>query len=1362
MGKDLDILEFFVKIAPLEILINTSNNMKKLFFSLFSFVVFMCQAGTVTKNEALQKASQFLRNEQIVGIDGNRKLELAPDLLSDQPFYVYNLENQGGFIIVSGDNRTPAILGYSFHGNLSEETLPCNMRWLLNYYKEAINNLNSTTISERKNDRSEIRPMVVTQWGQSAPYNSLCPYADGSQCLTGCVATSMAQVINYNRWPQGQTSPVDEYVSNSYHIVMPELSSTQFNWDIMNDIDKARLMLYCGQSVQMDYGPAASGAFVDGIPSALKDVFGYSESTHLAMRGNYNQDSWESLIYLELSEGRPMVYNGQDQDGGHSFIICGYKEGLFYVNWGWNGNCDGYFDLTSLTPGNGTDFSSGQIAIIGIQPPAGAGDITRPKAVVQEMTSSEIILGRNSDTGLFPSFTVGCTVVSNLVEDGTVQLGVGLYDNNDLLQAFPSTNHKFYGIDPFTYNQEITLPADLPDGNYSIRAINRMQDDDDWLSNAGSSDHYILACIEDDELQLQVMPVDDEWYEELGICTIDGITYHLYCICGCQYKAEVLAYKETEQYSGDIYIPDSITYMNMRIKVFYALGAFNYCERLKSLSLAANANINSCSQLKTLDIRQGATTFSEIESCPLLEEITYPQSVFEAYMPQMCSSLKTIRFNNTRNLKLNWSYYITNPLSAESLPALTDIYFAAEYPPIADREVELMEVNPNVTIHVPKGMLPLYQKSAWKDWRIIEDLPAIPASVKWDYCGVDKYCWQGVAVGRGENNVEFAMCVPASHLSAYKGCRITKIEFFSSEEGEGEMYTDGSAIDKVQYVFITKLGADYLVKQDVCTIRDSWNTIKLDQPIIIDGDQLFVGIGRKRALGFSWANLNVEDEAFYMRVMGTDFSWDMGEEIGLWQKHAGETDWNHPMPIRFYIEGENLPTDVLINQSGFVQYNGNQPQRQASAVMYNPKPQNGYYNINTAYPKRTASSHSTLLKTEDDPTRLELSVRSRCISTINTLTLDWMIDNKYAGSQSFDTYLLPNHEDTFVIDMPSDISGRNHQVEVYVTKINGEPDAIKVNSCDTLIFTKPATTRFPRRIVMEEVTGTWCGYCPRGIETIRLALEEYPSNFIPIAIHGGDVMYPENGSFNPILELSHTIPYSLINRTLKFDPRWPGIKEIIEEYKDKADAIITANAYFGGADSSFVRVDTEITFGYDDEGTTDYRMAYVVLEDKVGPYWQTNYYSDPDVESNPYDYMDGWIHSAYQVEMQFDHVARVVVPDWLGVEGSLPQVINEGQVYQNKYQFKLPSNVENKNNLRIVALLIDNTAGEIMNAAQCPINYDETQDGQVIWAENNPGALFDVYSSSGILIKKQVNSFVGLPHGIYIIRSSKKVMKYCQ
>ena len=387
--------------------------MRKLLFLLVCILTGVnALAEKITQQEAFQKAVMFMPDKQF-----KMSNSIPTRSSKDSPVsacYIFNAENEG-FVIVSGDDCVPSILGYSERGNLYEDKIPCNVKWLLDYYEQTISNLSSSRVQSlvnNSNTKADISPMLDTEWGQGEPYNRLSPIVEDQRCVAGCSATALAQVIYYNRWPQGSTSSVPAYTTITHQLEMPELPPTQFDWNNMGENALSRLMQYCGQAILMDYGPNESGALPTDYAPALKQVFGYNSKVCIEARSDYSDNEWNELIYKELSEGRVVVYSGYPTLGsGHSFVIDGYKNGRYHINWGWNGNFDGYFTLNYLNP-NGISFNIKETAIINITATDG-NRVPRSNISVTNLSCSRTGVERAKTSENFPSFTVQCSIESN-------------------------------------------------------------------------------------------------------------------------------------------------------------------------------------------------------------------------------------------------------------------------------------------------------------------------------------------------------------------------------------------------------------------------------------------------------------------------------------------------------------------------------------------------------------------------------------------------------------------------------------------------------------------------------------------------------------------------------------------------------------------------------------------------------------------------------------------------------------------------------------------------------------------------------------------------------------------------------------
>lgn len=307
--------------------------------------------------------------------------------LSQQSYYVFPNANSKGFTIVSGDDRLPEIVGYSSQGSYDENNLPEGFISFMKAYQNLYNKVNLGDAEALKNlaeikawrnkknasaaSTSAVAPLLGNiEWDQTSPYNNMCPKYDSVHvAATGCVATAMAQVMAYYKYPKQLKADIPGYVNrwNGIPMEIPTITREEgiYDWDNMlpkynkeaNATQQqkdavAKLMFHCGAAVQMNYGPESAAAV---SATKLAKYFGYDADLMMDLnRSSFTLDKWMQIIDTELAAGRPVLYSGQASDGGHQFICDGKDgEGLYHINWGWSGSQNGYFDLSLLNPEKG-------------------------------------------------------------------------------------------------------------------------------------------------------------------------------------------------------------------------------------------------------------------------------------------------------------------------------------------------------------------------------------------------------------------------------------------------------------------------------------------------------------------------------------------------------------------------------------------------------------------------------------------------------------------------------------------------------------------------------------------------------------------------------------------------------------------------------------------------------------------------------------------------------------------------------------------------------------------------------------------------------------------------------------------------
>lgn len=396
-------------------------NKKLLLFSLSAVLGFGAMAAPLTPEQALQRARQDgparIKAKVTAGM---KPVYSAAAQNGTVAAYVFNTPGQG-YMILGADDVAYPVLGYSETGSIDVANMSPELKWWLGEYARQVEWAVSKGAKEAlrapgyaESDRPAIATQLTTKWNQDAPYYDLCPKTkDGQQCYTGCVATSMAQVMNYHKYPEHGVG-IKQYTCSSIgRRLTINFEQKNFDWaNMLNVYDKgayndaqadavAYLMKACGYAVEMGYGPDSSGASGSVIGSAIREYFLYDEGCESRQRLIYSGSQWEDMIYNNLKEVGPVIINGQSPlSGGHSFVCDGYDgKGYYHFNWGWGGMSDGYYSLDALNPdaqgiGGATGgFNFMQNGIFGIQPPTGKPAQTEELRILQWGTTQATVSG---------------------------------------------------------------------------------------------------------------------------------------------------------------------------------------------------------------------------------------------------------------------------------------------------------------------------------------------------------------------------------------------------------------------------------------------------------------------------------------------------------------------------------------------------------------------------------------------------------------------------------------------------------------------------------------------------------------------------------------------------------------------------------------------------------------------------------------------------------------------------------------------------------------------------------------------------------------------------------------------------------
>lgn len=360
--------------------------MKRLLHIQFLLVLLLAlgysplQAKRITQWQAQQQAYSFWGKQ--MPQKAKAKSRTATTASPSDAYYVFN-NDAGGFVIIAGDDAVTPVLGYTSTGSFDAENLPDGLKDLLKSYERQIAALGDNYVANQTATRTAFtgeKLLKTAEWNQNAPFNKYTP----NNYVTGCVATAGAIVMKHHGYPAKGTG------SHSYTWNGKTLSASfehTYDWASMpakydgtNDAafdGVAKLMAELGVAVEMQYAKGGSGASMEDLLTALKKYFGYSKYARLLAIADLGAEVWNDRLRAEIDANRPILYSAVDSNkGGHSFVIDGYKDESFSVNWGWGGYCDGFYRIGALNPETGgkplgDQYNLSQSAVFSLQPSDG-------------------------------------------------------------------------------------------------------------------------------------------------------------------------------------------------------------------------------------------------------------------------------------------------------------------------------------------------------------------------------------------------------------------------------------------------------------------------------------------------------------------------------------------------------------------------------------------------------------------------------------------------------------------------------------------------------------------------------------------------------------------------------------------------------------------------------------------------------------------------------------------------------------------------------------------------------------------------------------------------------------------------------
>ena len=502
--------------------------------------------------------------------------------------------------------------------------------------------------------------------------------------------------------------------------------------------------------------------------------------------------------------------------------------------------------------------------------------------------------------------------------------------------------------------------------------------------------------------------------------------------------------------------------------------------------------------------------------------------------------------------------------------------------------------------------------------------------------------------------------LPAELLKPYAGNAITGVQIgLLADVTNVTLYVKNSPQDKTP-----------LYTQKVGELPAGWNTVELTTPYnIIDN-------GQPLAIGYR-ARLSQNSALAYSKVRSS-----MGNLVYL-NKDSRWSTIDGTFCIKVCVAGDQMPQRDLA--------------------------------IGTLADQR--------LDAADESFTLTSTVRNMGVQPVDSYSVRCYVDDSEAGVVTFERRVELNATDTFSVSLPVGFGMGKHPVRLEVCAVNGAAVEVATNNTAEATLTLP-DPRFARMVVCEEFTGNWCGWCPRGMVGLELMTEWYGDRFIPVAVHGGgsdplEVPRDSSYAYAPLTDSFDGAPSCTVNRRLKGDPYYDIVSIYQMETRAENHVACWMSAQWNAEGTAIDLTLTAITDV--DMDNAQLQAAFILLEDSITGYYQTNYYAnDPGTE------FYGWeSRPQYVMDLVYDDIARGCFPSFDGM--SLAQGrVNAGQEYSVEYSLPIPPAVINPRQLHVVGIVIDHRTGFIQNAARLWPEGELPQAIQTVCAETATRHYYDL------------------------------------
>lgn len=464
------------------------------FLSAFLLFTTHISAKEITPSAALGIAKRYVKIDK----QAQRSLQTRATKSSlPTPYYIYNDAQGKGFVIVAANDDMGEVLAYSHNGSLDTTRLNPEARFLLQHYQQVYDHLKlhpaaKTRARATRAASEEVKPLLKSHWGQSYPYNKQTYY------VTGCVATAMAQIMYFHQWPkrgQGKNTYTLKYDNTQrsadfskseykWAQMLPDYRSKNFNETQADAV--AKLMNDVGISVFMQYAPHASGSSNYAAEQALRTHFDYDVA--MVAKQNEGSSSFLEIIQNELRKGFPLYISGNasNSSSGHAWVADGFdRNGMVHMNFGWDGQADGYYSLSALNVANsGNEFNGRaltfgkQLVVIAAHPKkegiAPIDDQLRGNApnLAFNLEGNMHFVGQEPTSTTTESHVVFHHFVNQSDKTFSGDFGIGIYAaNGSLVHACPTEYHSKggYTFSKFASYEGKMSPSGLMVDNVDVK-----------------------------------------------------------------------------------------------------------------------------------------------------------------------------------------------------------------------------------------------------------------------------------------------------------------------------------------------------------------------------------------------------------------------------------------------------------------------------------------------------------------------------------------------------------------------------------------------------------------------------------------------------------------------------------------------------------------------------------------------------------------------------------------------------------------------------------------------------------------------------------------------------------------------------